>query len=116
MPSKKKPEPAVVTTYRATACTVLRIKTVAVGGGIQETSEAIATATSYQEALKIALAMTSVEPLHAALHAAKAHLDWCGYGDKWERECARHQKLPELIDSTLAATDSGLDAVMKATA
>jgi hypothetical protein len=37
------------------------------------------------------------EKLTKALKVASDHLDYCGYGDSWERECARAAKLPEQI-------------------
>jgi hypothetical protein len=37
-----------------------------------------------------------------ALQAAQQHLEFCGYGDKWERECATEEKLEELINAALA--------------
>ena len=36
-----------------------------------------------------------------ALKAASEHLDYCGYGDKWERECADSQGLPKKIEKAL---------------
>lgn len=36
-----------------------------------------------------------------ALFAAQNHLDYCGYGDNYERDCARSDKLPELIDQII---------------
>ncbi len=42
--------------------------------------------------------------LRAALTAAQEHLDYCGYGDSWERECARKAKLEEQIDTALEKT------------
>lgn len=42
--------------------------------------------------------------LRAALQAASDHLDYTGYGDSWERECARGQKLPEQIEQALEKT------------
>ena len=36
-----------------------------------------------------------------ALEAARDHLDFCGYGDGWERECAREQKLEEKIETAI---------------
>jgi hypothetical protein len=27
------------------------------------------------------------------------HLDFCGYGDQYERECARNDKLPQRVDN-----------------
>lgn len=51
--------------------------------------------------------MTKLEKqLYEALKAAKEHLDYCGYGDSWERECARAQKLEEKIDEALAAAEA----------
>ncbi len=38
-----------------------------------------------------------------ALAEASSHLDYCGYGDRWERECANHAKLPEKIEAALEA-------------
>ena len=38
-----------------------------------------------------------------ALIAAKEHLEYCGYGDRWERECARDGGLIEKIDAALTA-------------
>ncbi len=43
--------------------------------------------------------------LREALLAAQAHLDYCGYGDKWERECAEYSKLPEKIQLALDAAE-----------
>lgn len=37
-----------------------------------------------------------------ALVAAKEHLDWAGWGDSYERECARDAKLPERINDAIA--------------
>lgn len=36
-----------------------------------------------------------------ALDGAKSHLDYVGYGDSYERECAMDERLPELIDGAL---------------
>jgi hypothetical protein len=41
--------------------------------------------------------------LTKALRAASDHLDYCGYGDKWERECAEAEKLSEKIEAALDA-------------
>lgn len=46
----------------------------------------------------------TVEKLQAiaeALKDASEHLDYCGYGDNWERECAEAQKLPEKVEKAL---------------
>lgn len=37
-----------------------------------------------------------------ALIKAKEHLEYCGYGDKWERECAEAANLPVVIDIAIA--------------
>lgn len=39
--------------------------------------------------------------LRAALVIASDHLDFCGYGDRWERECAREHKVEETIAAAL---------------
>jgi hypothetical protein len=44
-----------------------------------------------------------------ALELAHDHLDYCGWGDSWERECAFHHKLPEKITSVLEKLDSFLE-------
>jgi hypothetical protein len=36
-----------------------------------------------------------------ALRKAAAHLDYCGYGDSWEREIAVAEDLPEEVDFAL---------------
>lgn len=40
--------------------------------------------------------------LAEALQAALDHLNYCGWGDSWERECAMEQKLEEQIQAALA--------------
>ncbi len=42
-----------------------------------------------------------VAELLSALKAAQAHLDYTGYGDKWERECALSDKLAEQIQAAI---------------
>ena len=32
---------------------------------------------------------------------AAQHLEYCSYGDSWERECAREDKLPERVQAML---------------
>ena len=44
-----------------------------------------------------------VRLLVRALSDAKDHLEYCGYGDSWERECAIDDGLPKLIDEALEA-------------
>jgi len=42
-----------------------------------------------------------IQQLITALEAAKEHLDWCGYGDAWESECADASNLEARIDTAL---------------
>lgn len=56
----------------------------------------MSTAHTLTDAEKIAL-------LQDALEAAQAHLEYCGWGDSWERECAEHAGLPEKIQAALDA-------------
>jgi thioredoxin reductase len=42
------------------------------------------------------------EELLEALEAAVEHLDWVGYGDKWERECAHSAELPSKLECAIA--------------
>lgn len=46
-----------------------------------------------------------------ALQAASDHLDYCGYGDNWERECAQALGLETQIKQALLAAEGlqGLD-------
>lgn len=50
-----------------------------------------------------------IKQLVDALEAAEAHLDWIGWGDSYERECAREAKVPEQITKALEA---GLAALL----
>lgn len=49
---------------------------------------------------------TLIKTLTEALRAASEHLDYCGYGDNWERECAEAQGLEKKIADALAAADA----------
>lgn len=44
--------------------------------------------------------------LASSLKLARDHLDYCGYGYSWERECAREKKLEEKINEALAAHEA----------
>lgn len=44
--------------------------------------------------------------LYEALQAAQCHLEYCGYGDSWERECASEQKLEQKIQNALRAYEA----------
>ena len=49
-----------------------------------------------------------IKMLGEALSAAQDHLDYCGYGDSWERECAKQAKLPEQINAAILAYHKSL--------
>lgn len=40
---------------------------------------------------------------YEALLAASEHLDYCGYGDSWERECAEASNLEDQIAKGIEA-------------
>lgn len=46
-----------------------------------------------------------IKQLGEVLAAAQAHLDYCGYGDRWERGGAMQEKLPEKIQDALLSFD-----------
>jgi hypothetical protein len=46
-------------------------------------------------------AAKEIKQLADALEAAQKHLEYCNYGDKWERECAEGDKLEEKINVAL---------------
>jgi hypothetical protein len=41
------------------------------------------------------------------LKLAEQHLEYCGYGDSYERECARDEKLPQKIATAIAKATNG---------
>jgi len=45
--------------------------------------------------------LASVAVLRKALMEAREHLEFCGYGDRFERECARESKLEDKIAHAL---------------
>jgi len=53
--------------------------------------------------------MSAINKLMEALQAASDHLDYCGYGDSWERECAQSQGLKAKISAALAAGKEEID-------
>ena len=55
--------------------------------------------TATQEEIKRLKAVSA--KLLKALVAARSHLEYCGYGDSWERECADASKLPEALDKAV---------------
>lgn len=46
-----------------------------------------------------------IQQLGEALQEASDHLDYCGYGDKWERECAEASGLRPKVEAALRALD-----------
>jgi len=46
-----------------------------------------------------------------ALSSARDHLVYCGYGDAWERECAKEQSLEDLIERTLKREQKVVDSI-----
>lgn len=42
-----------------------------------------------------------LQTIGEALELASNHLDFCGYGDSWERECAEAQGLVDKIEIAL---------------
>jgi hypothetical protein len=49
-----------------------------------------------------------IKELREALTDARDHLQYCGYGDKWERECAQSAKLPQQIQKAIDKADEFL--------
>jgi len=41
------------------------------------------------------------EQVYTALKEAQTHLEYCGYGDSWERELAKEEHLAEHIETAL---------------
>lgn len=54
------------------------------------------------DAALIVKAVNCHDALLKMLKEAYAHLDYCGWGDKWERECAKEDKLQERILKAIA--------------
>lgn len=54
-----------------------------------------------EEAERVAAILNGFGQLASALQAASDHLEWTGYGDNWERECARSSKLEQKIEDAL---------------
>ena len=42
--------------------------------------------------------LTEYKRLAELFQEALAHLEFCGYGDSYERECAREDKLPQRLE------------------
>lgn len=59
--------------------------------------------------LKIKFVMIEIiELLARALKESQDHLEYCGYGDAWERECAEESGLEETINHALVVADLAL--------
>ena len=50
-----------------------------------------------------------VQTLLEALEQAIQHLEYCGYGDTWERSCALEEKLPAKLAHALKVGEEFLD-------
>lgn len=57
---------------------------------------------------KIGSLRKALKQTREALNDAKEHLDYCGWGDTWERECAKEQGLQPKIDAALDAAEEAL--------
>ena len=55
---------------------------------------------------ELATLREQVKVLREALDDAVRHLDWIGYGDSYERECARESGLIDRLDDVLEQTKS----------
>jgi len=52
--------------------------------------------------------VTINEELLRVLKLARDHLEYCGYGDSYERDCARDEGLPRLIEQTIKRAEGEL--------
>jgi hypothetical protein len=77
-----------------------RIRTMTVVADVH--GNATSQETTKANAELIVRAVNVHDDLLAALIAARDHLNYCNYGDQWENECARDEKLPEKISAALA--------------
>ena len=66
-----------------------------------ETDEEYAVRISSLKDAKIKKLENVNTDLLEALESASEHLDYCGYGDRWEKECAYADKLPEKIEKAI---------------
>lgn len=48
-------------------------------------------------------AIALIRQLGGALRSATQHLEYCNYGDNWERECAQETRLPKELGGALEA-------------
>jgi hypothetical protein len=68
----------------------------------------ITTGSLCRECLK---KIANYKQVYDALVEAESHLDYCGYGDSWERECARHDNLPEKLQAAIKAGEIWLTSI-----
>lgn len=54
---------------------------------------------TYDEIIQLAI------KLRIALKLAHGHLEYCGYGDTWERSCANDSGLPAEIETALELSE-----------
>jgi hypothetical protein len=59
-------------------------------------------ATKWRRGWVMSDKISLTKELYDVLKEAEAHLDYCGYGDSWERECAKASRLEERIAAALA--------------
>lgn len=52
-----------------------------------------------------------ITSLYKALDAARDHLDYCGYGDSYEHECAMEQGLPDQINEALTSAHDAMPSL-----
>ena len=55
----------------------------------------------------------TISTLYKALDEAKDHLDFCGYGDSYERECAQESNLERTIDAALKKTSDHIPSLLR---
>lgn len=59
------------------------------------------TTRNSEQARANAKLIAAAPELLKALQKAQAHLEYCGWGDSWERECANEDKLPAKIQTAI---------------
>ena len=51
----------------------------------------------------------TIQQMVNALNKSLDHHEYCGWGDSWERECAKHHKLPEQIKDAIAQGEQAME-------
>lgn len=62
----------------------------------------------YNEKVKV-IPFSEYKLLVKLFQEAVAHLEYCGYGDDWERECADADNLPKKLERMVKRTDKILE-------